>query len=663
MPERTGFVPPPYPYDRLDALKRLADVVPGGVVDCSIGNPIDPIPEATLAALTAAAPSATIYPPSIGTAELRAAAAAWIKRRLGVPMDAANVIACVGTKELVGSLPQYLHLRDPGRDTVLYPSVSYPTYAMGATLGGLRAVPVPLDADWQLDLSRVSDADAEHALVLWTNDPGNPTSAVAGPERVAQGVAWARERGIVLAADECYAEFAGGPFHSALREGAQGVLAVHSLSKRSNLAGFRVGFVAGDPDLVGYLGETRRHAGLMVPTPIQAAATAALADDEHVEAQQARYDGPAHAHARRTDRLRARARRRPRTLLPLVAGRGCSRRWLGDRGAPRRGRHARGARKSLRTRGRRSRAPRADPADRAARARAQPPRGVDRFRLTLRSLGRMSDLEATINELWAHRDDLSAVMPEAEAASHVRDAIDLLDRGDARVAELVDGEVVVHQWLKQAILLLFRLTQMSTTELGPFEYRDKIPLKRHYELSGVRVVPGAQARWGAYLAPGVIMMPSYVNIGARVGEDTMVDTWATVGSCAQIGARVHLSGGVGIGGVLEPPEAAPVFIGDDTMIGSRCIVANGSRVGNGVVLGAGCVLTGTIPVIDAETGEELGRGVVPDWCVAVPATRPRSFPGGDFGLACVLVVKHLAEGERHDKSKLNEILREGGVAT
>ena len=189
----------------------------------------------------------------------------------------------------------------------------------------------------------------------------------------------------------------------------------------------------------------------------------------------------------------------------------------------------------------------------------------------------MSDLEATINELWAHRDDLSAVMPEPEAAVHVREAIDQLDRGDARVAELVDGEVVVHQWLKQAILLLFRLTQMSTMELGPFEFRDKIPLKRHYEIAGVRVVPGAQARWGSYLAPGVIMMPSYVNIGARVGEDTMVDTWATVGSCAQIGARVHLSGGVGIGGVLEPPEAAPVFIGDDTMIGSRCIVANGSR--------------------------------------------------------------------------------------
>ena len=144
---------------------------------------------------------------------------------------------------------------------------------------------------------------------------------------------------------------------------------------------------------------------------------------------------------------------------------------------------------------------------------------------------------------------------------------------------------------------------METTELGPFEYADKIPLKRHFQRQGVRVVPGASARWGSYLAPGAVMMPSYVNIGARVGADTMVDTWATVGSCAQIGERVHLSGGVGIGGVLEPPQAAPVIVGDDSMIGSRCIVAEGARVGNGVVLGAGCILTGSIPVIDAETGD------------------------------------------------------------
>ena len=188
----------------------------------------------------------------------------------------------------------------------------------------------------------------------------------------------------------------------------------------------------------------------------------------------------------------------------------------------------------------------------------------------------MTDLRAQINELWEHRDDLAAVMPTEEAhATLVHEAIDLLDTGEARVAEVVDGEVVVHEWLKQAILLLFRLAEMETIELGPFEYADKIPLKHDYEAAKVRAVPGSSARWGSYLAPGVILMPSYVNIGARVGEDTMVDTWATVGSCAQIGERVHLSGGVGIGGVLEPPQAAPVIIGDDCTIGSRCMVDAG----------------------------------------------------------------------------------------
>ena len=273
------------------------------------------------------------------------------------------------------------------------------------------------------------------------------------------------------------------------------------------------------------------------------------------------------------------------------------------------------------------------------------------------------DLEHTITALWQGRDDLGAVMSEQDARAAVHEAVELLDHGDARVAEMVDGEVVVHEWLKYAVLLLFRLSKMDTIELGPFEYADKIPLKRDYQHAGVRVVPGGSARWGAYLAPGVVLMPSYVNIGARVGADTMVDTWATVGSCAQIGERVHLSGGVGIGGVLEPPQAAPVMVGDDSMIGSRCIVAEGARVGSGVVLGAGCILTGSIPVIDAESGDELGRGAVPDWCVAISATRSRTYPGGEFALPCVLVVKRLSEGERHDKARLNEILRDHGAAT
>jgi 2,3,4,5-tetrahydropyridine-2-carboxylate N-succinyltransferase len=272
----------------------------------------------------------------------------------------------------------------------------------------------------------------------------------------------------------------------------------------------------------------------------------------------------------------------------------------------------------------------------------------------------MADLAAQIEALWDRREELGSEDDAVRAVVH--EAIDLLDRGEVRVAEIVDGEVVVHGWLKLAILLLFRISAMETVELGPFEYADKIPLKRGYQAAGVRVVPGASARWGAHLEPGVIMMPSYVNIGARVGAGTMVDTWATVGSCAQIGRNVHLSGGVGIGGVLEPPSAAPVMVGDECLIGSRCIVADGARVGSGVVLGAGCILTGSIPVIESWSGQEVGRGVVPPWTVAVAATRPRTFAGGqEFGLPCVLLLKQLDEGRRHDKSALNEVLRDHGA--
>ena len=271
----------------------------------------------------------------------------------------------------------------------------------------------------------------------------------------------------------------------------------------------------------------------------------------------------------------------------------------------------------------------------------------------------MADLQKLIDDLWQHRGELAA--DDVDANQSIYEAIALLDSGEARVAEVVDGEVVVHQWLKQAILLYFKQSQMATIEIGPFEYADKIPLKNDYAAAGVRVVPGASARFGAFLDRGVIMMPSYVNIGARVGKNTMVDTWATVGSCAQIGDNVHLSGGVGIGGVLEPPQAAPVIVGDECFIGSRCIVAEGAHIGDGVVLGAGCILTGSVPVIDAETGDIVGRGSVPPWCVAVTATRPREYAGGTFGMPCVLIVRRLTEGERHDKSKLNDILREHGA--
>ncbi len=274
----------------------------------------------------------------------------------------------------------------------------------------------------------------------------------------------------------------------------------------------------------------------------------------------------------------------------------------------------------------------------------------------------MAELVDRIEALWDRAPDLTP--SDAGALATVTEAIDLLDSGEVRVAEVdpTTDRVVVHQWLKHAILLLFRLRSMETVEVGPFEYADKLPLKHGFADGGVRVVPGASARWGSYLAPGVICMPSYVNIGARVGAGSMVDTWATVGSCAQIGEQVHLSGGVGIGGVLEPAQAAPVIIEDEVMIGSRAMITQGARVGRGSVVGEGTILNPTIPVIDAETGDELGRGHVPPWSVAVQASRRRDFPGGEFYLPCVLVLRRLTEGQRHDKAQLNDILRTHGVS-
>jgi succinyldiaminopimelate transaminase len=290
-----AFVPPPYPHDRLGALRASAAAVPGGMVDASVGTPVDPMPEVVLRALAEAAPQATGYPATIGSSEFRHAASDWMDRRLGVTVTPDEVVACIGTKELVASLPRVLSLRDPSRDTVLYPAVAYPTYEMGAHLAGLRAVPVPVDDEWHLDLSRVDPTDADRSLLLWLNDPANPTGATPTSAGMVDAVQWARGRGIIVASDECYAEFTfhddgtPAPPVTALLAGLDGVVAVHSLSKRSNMAGLRAGFVAGDRALVGYLGEMRKHGGLMMPAPVQAAAAAALNDDEHVRAQQLRY--------------------------------------------------------------------------------------------------------------------------------------------------------------------------------------------------------------------------------------------------------------------------------------------------------------------------------------------------------------------------------------
>jgi succinyldiaminopimelate transaminase len=289
-----GWEPPPYPHDRLKPLRATAEALPGGIVDLSVGTPTDPPPPAVLAALADADAGGRLrgYPPSIGTRRLREAAAAWMARTFAADLGPDDVVACIGTKELVASLPRHLSLRNPSRSVVLYPEVSYPTYAMGATLAGLRPVPVAAAPAGGLDLASVADADAEAALLLWVNSPANPAGDL---DDLAAAAAWGRERGVVVASDECYAPFTwdGPPVtvlgHGAGAAGLEGVLAVHSLSKRSNLAGLRVGWVAGDPTLVHYLGEVRKHAGMMVPGPAQAAAVAALGDEDHVADQRRRY--------------------------------------------------------------------------------------------------------------------------------------------------------------------------------------------------------------------------------------------------------------------------------------------------------------------------------------------------------------------------------------
>ncbi len=283
-----GFVPPTYPFDRLAKLAAEGAALPDGLVDLSVGTPCDPPPDAVVAAL-ARSGAERGYPSGVGSPRLLDAARGWLSRRFRVELERPMLAACIGTKELVAGIPHWLHLRDPRRDTVLYPAISYPTYAMGAELAACRAVAVPTGPDGRLALGAIAEQDAARALCLWVNSPSNPTGALDDLDAAA---AWGRAHDVPILSDECYAEFTwDGPPRSILESGVDGVLAVHSISKRSNAAGLRLGFYAGDPRLVHYLAELRRHAGFMVPGPIQAAGAVALDDDEHVAVQRARYAG------------------------------------------------------------------------------------------------------------------------------------------------------------------------------------------------------------------------------------------------------------------------------------------------------------------------------------------------------------------------------------
>lgn len=265
----------------------------------------------------------------------------------------------------------------------------------------------------------------------------------------------------------------------------------------------------------------------------------------------------------------------------------------------------------------------------------------------------MGSLRERIEASWAGGD------VDTEA---VHEALEALDTGRLRVAEKIDGEWVVHAWLKQAVLLYFRIAKMKEDGWGAYRWHDKIPLKSRLAEQNIRIVPPGTVRFGSFLEPGCVVMPGYVNIGAWIGSGTMVDTWATVGSCAQIGRNVHLSGGVGIGGVLEPPSATPVIIEDGAFIGSRCIVVEGVRVEEEAVLGAGVTLTASTPIVDVTGPEEVVyRGVVPARSVVVPGMRTKRFPAGDYSLPCALIIGRRTEST-DKKTSLNDVLREFAVA-
>lgn len=270
----------------------------------------------------------------------------------------------------------------------------------------------------------------------------------------------------------------------------------------------------------------------------------------------------------------------------------------------------------------------------------------------------MNEIKLLIESTWDNRE----LLTKPEVTSAIRQVIDFLDAGKLRVAEPLEHGWQVNEWVKKAVVLYFPIQKMQTIEAGPLEFHDKIPLKKNYAEKGIRVVPHAVSRHGAYISAGTILMPSYVNIGAYVDEGTMVDTWATVGSCAQIGKHVHLSGGVGIGGVLEPLQAAPVIIEDNAFIGSRCIVVEGVRVGKEAVLGANVVLTGSTKIIDVTGDEPIEtKGFVPPRSVVIPGSYGKKFPAGDYNVPCALIIGKRKEST-NKKTSLNDALREYDVA-
>ena len=629
-----GFVPPPYPYERLDALKRVARGVPGGIVDCSIGTPCDPVPDVVIGVPRGRARRVDGLSGIGGQRRTaRRGRAAWIARRFDVEVPADGHRRVRRHQGVRRALPHLLRLRDPGARHRPVPGGRVPDLRDGRDPRRLsRRLPSPSTPTGTSISTRSPTRDAERALLLWVNEPGNPTEL--GRRRRAvptPSPSWARTRGVVVASDECYVEFAPEPasiLQSGHRGRARGAQPVEALEHGRHA----VRLLRRRP--------RARHVPRRDPQARRASwcrhrcrprAAAALADDEHVTSSARATRSAASSSA---DGLAAHGLVHDggpcSFYLWLRDDAGADDGW-DDRG-PARARRACSCRPAIST-------ARPAPSTCASRSCSRPIGSNSHS--TVSTSPRRPVASARRKDSRGRRRRSSRSRSCGRPATRWRDVharrrgarrscaavVGALDRGEIRVAEVVDGRRRRERGRQARGLMWFRVNDMAVVEAGPFEYVDKLPLKRGYLDAGVRVVPGASARFGSYLAPGVVMMPSYVNIGAYVDEGTMVDTWATVGSCAQIGKRVHLSGGVGIGGVLEPPQAAPVVVEDDCFIGSRCMIVDGARVRRGAKVGPGADPHRRRPVIEAETGDEVGRGDIPERAVVVQGTRLREFAG------------------------------------
>ena len=604
-----------YPFVRLEEVRRALVAKGVEVIDFGKGDPNEPTDPMIRKALVDALPERAPYPLAAGLPELREAAAGWCARRFGVELDPdAELIPTYGSKEAIFSLAQVLVDPHSAKRVVVYGEPAYPVYERGALFAGaeVRTLPLVREHGFLPDLSSLGDDTA----IVWVNYPHNPTGAVAPLQFYDELAELAERHDFVIASDEAYTElwFDEPPVSALQIADRSRVIVFQTLSKRSSMTGYRSGFVAAPPEVISALKAYRPTVGTAPQEFVQRASVVAWNDERHVEETRARY----------------RAKRE--VLLPVlerngwevVASDATMYLWV------------------------------AVPDEKTV-AEQLLERGV------LISPGTyFGPSGAGLCSVRARSDarGMQARSRDPGGALTTEETIAALDRGELRVAEKIEGEWRVNEGAKAAILDYFRISKLEPIEVGPYEYLDKIPLKRNYAALGVRVVPPATARYGAYLAPGVVMMPSYVNIGAWVGPNTMVDTWATVGSCAQIGADVHLAGGVGVGGVLEPVQARPVIVEDGAFIGSRCILTEGVLIGERAVLAPNVSLTASVPVIDVTGPEPVEyRGYVPPHSVVVPGTRPKDFPAGTFQVGCALIIgKRNAQTDL--KTSLNDVLRE-----